>query len=175
MPLVVGWGGLRRAGPQTLALHVDALRGNQEIIVKNAGPQLTRIVGMSGATVLGDGEIVLILNPVALASRSLAQADADSELNSPAGVAATPVQEHAACGFCSCQVTLFAMIFEVWRRLVAVAWELPNCPSHWRYPCCAADSSKCFCPIAWLRTFNSSFTTPLANNCPRGCVLLSTL
>ncbi len=68
------WVLLLRAGAQTLALHVDGLRGNQEIIVKNAGPQLTRIVGMSGATVLGDGEIVLILNPVALASRSLAEA-----------------------------------------------------------------------------------------------------
>ena len=69
------WVLLLRAGAQTLALHVDALRGNQEIIVKNAGPQLTRIVGMSGATVLGDGEIVLILNPVALASRGLAGND----------------------------------------------------------------------------------------------------
>jgi Chemotaxis protein histidine kinase and related kinases len=85
------WVLLLRAGAQTLALHVDGLRGNQEIIVKNAGPQLTRIIGMSGATVLGDGEIVLILNPVALASRSLAQADADSDANSPAGVAAMPV------------------------------------------------------------------------------------
>jgi chemosensory pili system protein ChpA (sensor histidine kinase/response regulator) len=68
------WVLLLRAGAQTLALHVDALRGNQEIVVKNAGPQLARIIGISGATVLGDGEIVLILNPVALASRSLAGA-----------------------------------------------------------------------------------------------------
>ncbi|QDF98846.1 hybrid sensor histidine kinase/response regulator [Azoarcus sp. DD4] len=69
------WILLLRAGAQTLALHVDELRGNQEIVVKNAGPQLTRIVGMSGATVLGDGEIVLILNPVALASRQLGRPD----------------------------------------------------------------------------------------------------
>ncbi|WP_341647737.1 response regulator [Thauera humireducens] len=65
------WLLLLRAGAQTLALHVDSMRGNQEIVVKNAGPQLTRIVGMTGATVLADGEIALILNPVALASRSL--------------------------------------------------------------------------------------------------------
>jgi len=64
------WVLLLRAGAQTLALHVDGLRGNQEVIVKNAGPQLTRVVGMSGATVLGDGEIVLILNPVALGARA---------------------------------------------------------------------------------------------------------
>ena len=67
------WVLLLRAGAQTVALHVDALRGNQEIVVKNAGPQLARIVGVSGATVLGNGEIVLILNPVALASRGLAE------------------------------------------------------------------------------------------------------
>lgn len=73
------WVLLLRAGAQTLALHVDALRGNQEIIVKNAGPQLTRTVGMSGATVLGDGEIVLILNPVALASRGLGGGEAEDE------------------------------------------------------------------------------------------------
>ncbi|MFA7604994.1 MAG: Hpt domain-containing protein [Rhodocyclaceae bacterium] len=65
------WVLLLRVGAQTLALHVDSLRGNQEIVVKNAGPQLVRIIGITGATVLGDGEIVLILNPVALASRSL--------------------------------------------------------------------------------------------------------
>ncbi|MDR3212735.1 MAG: Hpt domain-containing protein [Azoarcus sp.] len=65
------WVLLLHSGSQTLALHVDALRGHQEIIVKNAGPQLTRIVGMSGATVLGNGEIVLIINPVAMVSREI--------------------------------------------------------------------------------------------------------
>ena len=73
------WLLLLRAGAQTLALHVDGLRGNQEIVVKNAGPQLTRIIGMAGATVLADGEVALILNPVALASRSLgSNADGDA-------------------------------------------------------------------------------------------------
>ncbi|QID16897.1 response regulator [Nitrogeniibacter mangrovi] len=61
------WVLLLKSGSQTLAVHVDALRGNQEIVVKKAGPQLARLVGYTGATVLGDGEIVLILNPVALA------------------------------------------------------------------------------------------------------------
>jgi chemosensory pili system protein ChpA (sensor histidine kinase/response regulator) len=65
------WVLLLHSGSQTLALHVDGLRGHQEIIVKNAGPQLTRIAGMSGATVLGDGEIVLIINPVAMVSREI--------------------------------------------------------------------------------------------------------
>ncbi len=82
------WVLLLRAGAQTLALHVDGLRGNQEIVVKNAGPQLVRIVGVSGATVLGDGEIVLILNPVALASRSLAEPEARSAAPVPTEQAA---------------------------------------------------------------------------------------
>ncbi|TXG95736.1 MAG: response regulator [Zoogloea sp.] len=69
------WVLLLRAGSETVALHVDALRGNQEVVVKNAGPQYARMVGYSGATVLGDGEIVLILNPVALAARSPASGD----------------------------------------------------------------------------------------------------
>ena len=44
--------------------------GNEEIVVKNIGPQLARVVGINGATVLSGGQVVLILNPVALASRA---------------------------------------------------------------------------------------------------------
>jgi chemosensory pili system protein ChpA (sensor histidine kinase/response regulator) len=85
------WVLLLRAGAQTLALHVDGVRGNQEIIVKNAGPQLTRIVGMSGATVLGDGEIVLILNPVALAARTMAHDEAGNGAFGPVAEAPPPL------------------------------------------------------------------------------------
>jgi len=85
------WVLLLRAGAQTLALHVDGLRGNQEVIVKNAGPQLTRIIGMSGATVLGDGEIVLILNPVALASRTSGTDETHEGLFGPATEAPPPL------------------------------------------------------------------------------------
>jgi chemosensory pili system protein ChpA (sensor histidine kinase/response regulator) len=60
---------LLRSGVQRIALHVDELVGNQEIVVKAVGPQLARVPGVSGATVLADGSIVLILNPVSLASR----------------------------------------------------------------------------------------------------------
>jgi len=63
------WLLLLRAGSQHLALEVDDLVGNQELVVKNIGPQLARVVGIAGATVLGDGEIALILNPIALAGR----------------------------------------------------------------------------------------------------------
>jgi len=63
------WVLLLRSGSQRVAVLVDELKGNQEVVVKNIGAQLARVVGIAGATVLGDGKVVLILNPVALASR----------------------------------------------------------------------------------------------------------
>lgn len=61
---------LLRSGDQRIALHVDELLGNHEVMVKNIGPQLARLSGIAGATVMGDGRVVLILNPVQLAQRS---------------------------------------------------------------------------------------------------------
>ena len=61
---------LLKAGDARLALRVDELAGNLEAVVKPIGPQLARIVGVSGATVLGDGRVALILNPFLLAERA---------------------------------------------------------------------------------------------------------
>ncbi len=62
-----------RSGTNAIALHVDEMIGsNQEIVVKTIGPQLQRVAGITGATVLGTGEIVLILNPVLLALKEVA-------------------------------------------------------------------------------------------------------
>jgi chemosensory pili system protein ChpA (sensor histidine kinase/response regulator) len=58
-----------RAGTDRLALRADEVLGNREVVVKNTGPQLARVPGIAGATVLGSGEIVLILNPVVLAQQ----------------------------------------------------------------------------------------------------------
>ena len=63
------WIMLLKSGAGRIAVEVDALTGNQEIVVKNIGPQLARVVGIAGATVLGDGQVALILNPIALAGR----------------------------------------------------------------------------------------------------------
>ena len=61
-----------RSGTNSIAMHVDDMIGsNQEIVVKAIGPQLQRIAGITGATVLGTGEIVLILNPVQLAIKEV--------------------------------------------------------------------------------------------------------
>jgi len=60
---------LLRSGTHRAAVHVDNLQRNQEVVIKNIGPQLARVSGISGATVLGNGEIVLIINPVQLAHR----------------------------------------------------------------------------------------------------------
>lgn len=59
-----------KSGNERVALHVDEILGNREVVVKNIGPQLSRMIGIAGATVLGSGEIVLILNPVPLAQRA---------------------------------------------------------------------------------------------------------
>ena len=59
-----------KSGSSRIAIHVDEILGNREVVVKNVGPQLARLTGVAGATVLGSGEIVLILNPLALAQRA---------------------------------------------------------------------------------------------------------
>ena len=60
---------LLRSGTYRTALHVDEIIGNQEIVMKQIGTQLAHVPGMIGATVLGDGDIVLVINPVQLANR----------------------------------------------------------------------------------------------------------
>ncbi len=60
---------LVKSGQQRIALHVDEFLGNQEVVVKNIGPQLSRLPGVAGATVMGNGEVVLILNPAQFAQR----------------------------------------------------------------------------------------------------------
>jgi chemosensory pili system protein ChpA (sensor histidine kinase/response regulator) len=57
-----------RSAAQRIAVHVDEVLGNQEVVVKNLGPQLARLPGLAGMTVLASGAVVLIYNPVALAT-----------------------------------------------------------------------------------------------------------
>lgn len=62
---------LLRSGTYRIALHVDEIINNQEVVMKPIGPQLARVPGMMGATVMGDGKIILIINPVQLANREI--------------------------------------------------------------------------------------------------------
>lgn len=60
---------LLSSGNYQIALHVDEILQNQEIVTKPIGSQLIRVPGIMGATVLGDGQVILVMNPVQLANR----------------------------------------------------------------------------------------------------------
>jgi chemosensory pili system protein ChpA (sensor histidine kinase/response regulator) len=87
MPVVI----FRSAG-QRLAAHVDEVLGNQEVVVKNLGPQLSRLPGLAGMSVLASGAVVLIYNPVALAT---VYGDKALEMQLAAHAATTPGAEAA--------------------------------------------------------------------------------
>ncbi len=57
---------LVRAGEHSTAIVIDELIGSREIVVKSVGPQISGIRGISGATILGDGRICVILDVGAL-------------------------------------------------------------------------------------------------------------
>jgi chemosensory pili system protein ChpA (sensor histidine kinase/response regulator) len=59
---------LVRSAQQRIALHIDEVLGNQEVVVKNLGPQLSRVPGLAGISLLASGEVALIYNPVALST-----------------------------------------------------------------------------------------------------------
>lgn len=83
------------SGLQRVVVQVDELQSSHEIVVKNIGPQLARVVGIAGATVTGDGRVILILNPVALAARAQVSFAAGTLAREAAGggEAPTPVVE----------------------------------------------------------------------------------
>ncbi|OWY27511.1 hypothetical protein CEJ42_18245 [Herbaspirillum robiniae] len=58
-----------KSGEDLVAIMVDHVNGNREVVAKPLGPQLDTLVGVVGATVLGNGEIALIINPLLLARR----------------------------------------------------------------------------------------------------------
>ena len=53
---------LVRVGDYASALVTEGMRGSREVVVKSVGPQIANIRGISGATIMGDGSIVLILD-----------------------------------------------------------------------------------------------------------------
>ena len=63
---------LVRSTEHTVALQVDRLLGSREIVVKTLGAQFSAVRGISGATVMGDGNVVVILDLHAMIREQLA-------------------------------------------------------------------------------------------------------
>ncbi len=51
-----------RSGDQRAAVRVDAVLGSREVVVKSVGPQISSVPGIFGATIMGDGSVVMILD-----------------------------------------------------------------------------------------------------------------
>jgi chemosensory pili system protein ChpA (sensor histidine kinase/response regulator) len=62
---------LVRAGDRRVALAVDEVLGTREVVIKAVGLQVSSVVGVSGATILADGRVVVILDLPALAQARL--------------------------------------------------------------------------------------------------------
>jgi chemosensory pili system protein ChpA (sensor histidine kinase/response regulator) len=67
MPLL-----LARSGDLRAAICVDEVLGSREIVVKPVGPQVNSIPGIFGATIMGDGRVVVILDVAPLVRRRVA-------------------------------------------------------------------------------------------------------
>ena len=79
-----------RGVDRLLAVELDAIVGNREVVVKNIGPQLIRVPGIAGATILADGSIVLIVNPL-----SLVQSDNAKRIANNSDTASSAAARHA--------------------------------------------------------------------------------
>ena len=64
---------LARTGDNAIAMQVDRVIGSREVVVKALGKQFSELDGVSGATVLGDGSVVIILDVMALVRGADAQ------------------------------------------------------------------------------------------------------
>lgn len=53
-------------GEKLAAIVIDEFIGQSDIVLKSLGGYLTNIFGISGATILGDGQVALIIDPNAL-------------------------------------------------------------------------------------------------------------
>lgn len=83
---------LTRAGEQRAAIRIDAVIGSREIVVKSVGPQISSVPGIFGATIMGDGSVVMILDLATLlrrhaARRELALSEPESVIQPPQQIA----------------------------------------------------------------------------------------
>jgi chemosensory pili system protein ChpA (sensor histidine kinase/response regulator) len=74
-------------GDSHLALVVDGIEGSKEVVVKPVGPQLSSIRWIAGATILGDGRVVIILDIITLMRLSLTHHAAQTLMSEAAQMA----------------------------------------------------------------------------------------
>jgi chemosensory pili system protein ChpA (sensor histidine kinase/response regulator) len=89
---------MTRTGDQRAAVRIDGVIGSREIVVKSVGPQISSVPGIFGATIMGDGSVVMILDLAPLVRRSAAlreRVEAGEEIAAPVAPVAAPVIERA--------------------------------------------------------------------------------
>ena len=91
---------MTRTGDQRAAVRIDGVIGSREIVVKSVGPQISSVPGIFGATIMGDGSVVMILDLAPLVRRNAAlreRVEAGEEIPAPVAPAPVePVLEHRA-------------------------------------------------------------------------------
>ena len=64
---------LTRSGDLRAAIRIDAVIGSREIVVKSVGPQISSVPGILGATIMGDGSVLIILDLAPLVRHGIAR------------------------------------------------------------------------------------------------------
>ena len=70
---------LARSGDLRAAIRVDAVLGSREIVVKPVGPQVSSVPGILGATIMGDGSVLMILDLAPLVRHGVARRAFEAE------------------------------------------------------------------------------------------------
>ena len=70
-------------GDQTMAIQLDAMEGQRELIVRHPGPQLSRVPGLAGASALADDAIVLVIHPFRLPDVTALEVSTAPEVRKP--------------------------------------------------------------------------------------------
>lgn len=74
---------LARSGDLRAAIRVDAVLGSREIVVKPVGPQVSSVPGILGATIMGDGSVLMILDLAPMVRHGVARRAFEAEAEIP--------------------------------------------------------------------------------------------
>jgi len=74
---------LARSGDLRAAIRVDAVLGSREIVVKPVGPQVSSVPGILGATIMGDGSVLMILDLAPMVRHGVARRAFEAEAAVP--------------------------------------------------------------------------------------------